>query len=250
MVGDCGAVEDVFSGHRLARSREAAAAAALRAGTDLDCGQAYRALKQAIARGLIGEADLDDALVRLFAVRFRLGLFDPPASVPWSGLGRETVESPGHLALAREAAARSVVLLENRGGALPLAPAIRRLAVVGPTADNLPILFGNYHGTPSRPVTLLAGIRAAAQARGVAVAYARGGRLAGTSPAEIAAAVEAARGSDAIVAVWGWTRASKARKTNKAVSTRAVIAGIWTSRPARRICFGPSLRPASPSSSC
>jgi beta-glucosidase len=203
VVGDCGAVEDVFSGHRLARTREGAAASALRAGTDLDCGQAYRALRRAFDRGLIDDADLERALVRLFAARFRLGLFDPPAAIPWSGLGRETVETPGHLALAREAAARSVVLLENRGGVLPLGPGIRRLAVVGPTADNLPVLLANYHGTPSRPVTLLAGIRAAAQARGIAVAYARGSKLASASPAEIDGAVAAASGSDAVIAVVG-----------------------------------------------
>ena len=119
VVGDCGAVADVYQHHKLVATAAAAAALSLRAGTDLDCGRAFASLNEALVRGLIKEADLDRALVRLFTARFRLGLFDPPDRVPWSGLGAETVEAPGHLALARDAAARSIVLLENRG-ALPL----------------------------------------------------------------------------------------------------------------------------------
>ncbi len=99
---------------------------------------------------------------------------------------------------------KSIVLLENRG-ALPLGPAVKRLAIVGPTADDLQALLGNYAGTPSAPVTLLAGLRAAARARGIAVRYARGATLAGSgsSLAQVADAVTAARRSDAVVAVLG-----------------------------------------------
>jgi beta-glucosidase len=203
VVGDCGAVEDIFANHHAASSPEAAAAAALRAGTDLDCGRGYAALGSALASGLVAEADLDRALVRLFTARFRLGLFDPPGRVPWSGLGLREVESPAHLALARRAAARSIVLLENRDDTLPFGPGIRSLAVVGPTADDVPVLLGNYNGTPSHPVTLLAGIRDAARTRGVAVSYARGARLLDTSDADIAEAVAAARGADVVIAAVG-----------------------------------------------
>ena len=202
VVGDCGAVADVYQHHKLVATAAEAAALSLRAGTDLDCGRAYASLNEALVRGLIKEADLDRAVVRLFTARFRLGLFDPPDRVPWSGLGAETVEAPGHLALARDAAARSIVLLENRG-ALPLAPSVRRLAVIGPTADNLPVLLANYNGTPSRPVKLLDGIRAAAAARGVSVAYAAGSRLIDTSDGAIAAAVAVARDADVVIAVVG-----------------------------------------------
>ena len=203
VVGDCGAVEDIFANHHLVPTPEAAAASALRAGTDLDCGRGYAALGRALARGLCAESDLDRALVRLFAARFRLGLFDPPELVPWTRLPPSAIESPEHLALAREAAARAVVLLENRGGVLPLPPALRALAVVGPTADDVPVLLANYHGTPSRPVTLLDGIRAAARARDVSVAYARGGRLTETSSGDLADAAAVARDSDAVIAVVG-----------------------------------------------
>src|SRR6185503_21181091 len=183
-------------------SPAAGAAASLRAGTDLDCGRAYRALDEAYDRGMITEEDLDRALVRLFTARFRLGMFDPGARVPWSGYGREMIESPEHLALARETAARAIVLLENRG-VLPLGPSVRRLAVVGPMADDLPVLLANYHGIPQHPVTLLDGVRAAARARGVTVAYAPGARLVDTTPSKIAAAVDAARAADAVVAFVG-----------------------------------------------
>ena len=202
VVGDCGAIDDIWRHHKQAAGPAEASAAALRAGTDLDCGRTYRNLDVALARGLITEADLDRALVRLFAARFRLGLFDPPERVPWSGYGPERIESPEHLKLARGVAARSLVLLENRG-VLPLAPSIRRLAVVGPMADDLPVLLANYHGIPSHPVKLLDGVRDAARARGVAVDYAPGARLVETTPAAIAKAVAVARAADAVVAFVG-----------------------------------------------
>jgi beta-glucosidase len=203
VVGDCGAIDDIWKHHKMASGPAEAAAAALRAGTDLDCGSAYENLDVALARGLITEADLDSALVRLFAARFRLGLFDPPERVPWSRLGTEAIESPAHLALAREAAARSIVLLENRAGILPLGSSIRHLAVVGPMADDVPVLVANYHGTPMHPVTLLDGVRAAAETRGVSVRYAPGARLVETSPRRIADAVAVARDADAVLAFVG-----------------------------------------------
>ena len=205
VVGDCGAVDDVFAHHHAAPSLEAAAAMALRAGTDLDCGGAYAALRPALAQGLVTEADLDRALVRLFTARVRLGLFDPAASSPWSGLGEAAIDTPAHRQLAREAAARAVVLLENRNGVLPLRGTVKEIAVVGPTADDEEVLLANYHGTPSHAVTLLEGLRAAARVRGAAVRYARGATLAGPgdSSAQLREALTAARKSDVVVAVLG-----------------------------------------------
>jgi beta-glucosidase len=204
VVGDCGAIGDIFAGHHAAPTREQAAAEALRAGTDLDCGDDFQALRGALARGLVAEADLDRALVRLFTARIRLGMFDPPEAVPWGSLGADTVDAPEHRRLARQAAVESIVLLENRG-VLPLAPGVRRLAVVGPTADDREVLLGDYHGTPSHATVPLAGIRAAARARGVSVRYVRGATLAGSgrSTAQVADAVAAARRSDLVIAVVG-----------------------------------------------
>jgi beta-glucosidase len=206
VVGDCGAVGDMVAGHHVAPDVARAAAMALRAGTDLDCGNAYRHLTAALGTGLVTEADIDRALTRMFAVRFRLGLFDG------TGVGtgtdvRETraaglVGSPAHRALAREAAQKSLVLLEN-DGALPIAAGVRRIAIVGPTADDLDVLLGNYHGTPAAPVTLLDGIRAAAKARAIKVDYARGVTLTGRSGAGLAEAITIARDADLVVAVLG-----------------------------------------------
>jgi beta-glucosidase len=203
VVGDCGAVTDSYAHHHLFGSLDEAAAAALRTGTDLDCGNGFRGLWGALKKRLISDADLDRAAIRLFTARYRLGLFDPPGQGPWADLGESVIESRAHLTLARTAAARSIVLLENRGGALPLGPPVRRLAVIGPTADNVPVLLANYHGTPTRPVTVLGGITAAARARGVAVDYVRGARLLDTTEGGIAGAVAAARAADVTVAVVG-----------------------------------------------
>jgi beta-glucosidase len=207
VVSDCGAIADMVTGHRAARTTEEAAAAALAAGTDLSCGSEYAALGRARALGLVTDAMIDRAVGRLFAARLRLGMFDPPASVPWAATPLSVVESPEHLALARAAARASIVLLQNGGGALPLVPSVRRLAVVGPVADDVEVLLGNYHGEPSRPVTLLAGLRAAGRARGVDVTYARGAPLVGRggSSAQLADAVRVARRADAVVATLGLT---------------------------------------------
>jgi beta-glucosidase len=205
VVSDCGAVGDIVDGHHAAATLEQAAALALGAGTDLSCGDDFAALARARARGLVTEAAISVAVTRLFSARFRLGMFDPPAVVPWAGTPMSVVESPAHLALAREAARESLVLLENRGALLPLGAGVRRLAVVGPIADDLDVLLGNYHGEPSRPVTLLDGLRVAARARGVEVLHARGAPLAGRggSSAQLADALRVARRADVVVAALG-----------------------------------------------
>jgi beta-glucosidase len=205
VVGDCGAVDDIYRRHHLEPSLEAAAAAALRAGTDLDCGSAFASLALAREHGLIEGADLDRALTRLFTARFRLGLLDPPDLIPWSNLSPATIESPAHLALAREAAARGIVLLKNSADILPLSPTVKHLAVVGPTAYDSQVLLGTYHGEPSHPVMLVDGIKEAARARGVAISYAHGVALAAAhaAPADLAEAVKVANRSDVTVAVLG-----------------------------------------------
>jgi beta-glucosidase len=202
VVSDCGAIGDLVTGHHVAKSLEEASALALRAGTDLSCGDEFRSLVGARARGLVTDAQIDRAATRLFATRIRLGLLDAPAAAPPPSV----VDAPAHRELARRAARESLVLLENRG-ALPLAPTVRRLAVVGPTADDVEALLGNYHGTPSRAVTFLQGLRTRAAKSGVAVEYSRGATLAGrgASTAQVHDALALAQRSDAVVAVLGLT---------------------------------------------
>ena len=124
------------------------------------------------------ESDLDRALRRLFRAQMKLGVYDPPQRLPWAGYTYETVvDSPKHQQLALEAARESIVLLKNENATLPLRKGLGHVAVIGPNADEVEVLLGNYNGTPIAPVTVLAGIRAAAGA-GTKVTFARGGPLA------------------------------------------------------------------------
>lgn len=171
VVSDCWAIVDIWKHHRIVATREAAAALAVRNGTELECGQEYATLPAAVRQGLISEAEIDDAVTRLFTARMRLGMFDPPERVRWARIPASVNQAPAHDALALKAAQASLVLLKN-DGILPLSRDTKRIAVVGPTADDTMALLGNYFGTPAAPVTILQGIREAA--KGAEVRYARG----------------------------------------------------------------------------
>ncbi len=174
VMSDCDAVEDIYQHHQLVQTAEQASALAVKRGDDLNCGHTYAALTAAVKQGLISEAELDVSLTRLMTARMRLGMFDPPARVPWSSLPISVNQSAEHDALARRAADESIVLLKNHG-VLPLSRELRHVAVIGPTADDVTALLGNYHGTPAAPVTVLQGIRnALPQAE---VTYAKGAAL-------------------------------------------------------------------------
>jgi beta-glucosidase len=159
VVSDCGAIRDIFAHHQVVDTPAEAAALAVQNGCDLNCGETYPALLDAVQQGLIDEAALDRAVKRLFAARFRLGMFDPPEQVPYAQAPIEVVNSPAHRALALQAARESIVLLKNEGDLLPLRRDLGSIAVIGPSADDLQVLLGNYNGTPSRAVTPLEGIR-------------------------------------------------------------------------------------------
>jgi beta-glucosidase len=166
VVSDCGAVADVFGGHHFSPTPEEGVAAVFKAGMDLICGD-YRhamatehtAILNAVHHGLLTEADLDRSLRRLFTARFRLGMFDPPSAVPYSRITPSENDTEAHRQLALRMARESIVLLKNKGNFLPLMHPPATIAVIGPNADSLDALEGNYNGTPSHPVTILAGIR-------------------------------------------------------------------------------------------
>ncbi|MCG6955549.1 MAG: glycoside hydrolase family 3 C-terminal domain-containing protein [Gemmatimonadetes bacterium] len=196
VVSDCWALTDFFHGHDVVPDETHAAARALQAGTDLTCGPEYRRLPEAVRLGLVTEARVDTAVARLLRARFLLGMFDPPEMVPWAHVDTAIVDSPAHRTLARKAARESIVLLKDEGGLLPLR-GVRRLAVIGPNANDVELLLGNYNGWPAAPVTPLEGMRRAAQARGVQVTYARGSDVAeGVPSTELvpASALEDLRG--------------------------------------------------------
>ena len=159
VVSDCDAIADIYKHHRFAKTEEEGVAVGVKAGTDLTCGYEYRALLPAIKRGLISEAEIDTAVKRLFRARFRLGMFDPPETVPFSKIPFAVNDSATNRELARKAAQESIVLLRNENHILPLKKDLNTIAVIGPNADSLDVLLGNYHGIPSQWVTPLAGIK-------------------------------------------------------------------------------------------
>ena len=200
VVSDCGAVRDIFSGHHVAQDLAEAAAIALKAGCDLECGDAYKHLGEAIERGLVTEADLDQALSRVLRSRFKLGMFDPDERVPYASIPESVVGSDEHRALARQAALESIVLLKNKGGVLPLRD-VHKLYVTGPTASNLEVLLGNYYGINGSLTTLLEGIVGRVP-EGVRLEYRAGVQLLHESPSKAEwIAKEAAAADVAIVCV-------------------------------------------------
>ncbi|HEY5704275.1 MAG TPA: glycoside hydrolase family 3 N-terminal domain-containing protein [Terrimicrobiaceae bacterium] len=159
VVSDCGAITDIWQQHKAASTMEDAAARALKAGCDLECGNDYRALVAAVNAGLVSEKEIDNALGRIFEARFRLGMFDPPNRVPYAKIPPSKNDCTEHGELALRAARESIVLLKN-DGILPLDKAkLERIAVIGANAASVEMLLGNYNGTPSRPVTVLEGIK-------------------------------------------------------------------------------------------
>jgi beta-glucosidase len=176
VVSDCGALDDIWRSHGLAKTRAEAAALALKNGCDLECGDAFSTLAEAVKADLITEADVDRAARRVMTARFRLGMFDAPASVRWAKIPIEVNDSTAHRALSRRASRESIVLLKNRTGALPLRKDLKKILVVGPNADDIDVLVGNYNGTPSHPRTVLSGITAAVSA-GTEVVFRMGSGL-------------------------------------------------------------------------
>ncbi|WP_053188005.1 beta-glucosidase [Sunxiuqinia dokdonensis] len=181
VVSDCWAIADIWQYHKLEPDAASASALAVRRGTDLNCGDSYPALREALQRELISEAEIDIAVKRLFKARFKLGMFDPVERVEYAQIPYDVNDNPAHDQLAREAARASIVLLKNEN-TLPLSKKLNTLAVIGPNADDVQSLWGNYNGIPSNPVTVLSGIRnkVAPQTQ---VLYAQGSNLAEGIPA-------------------------------------------------------------------
>ena len=158
IVSDCWAISDFHTFQDYTTTPVESAAIAVKRGTDLNCGVTYNHLARAVEEGLVTEDDLDVAVRRIMLARFKLGLFDPDSLVPYAGIPLSVNCSDYNNTMAREAARKSIVLLKN-DGVLPLGRHIKRIAVIGPNADNFEALIGNYNGIPVNPVTILDGIR-------------------------------------------------------------------------------------------
>jgi beta-glucosidase len=158
IVSDCWAISDFYKFTKFAKDGAEAAAQAVKAGTDLECGSDYKNLMEAVRRGLLTEQDINVAVKRIFTARFKLGMFDPDNIVPYAQIPYFVNCSDYNNSLSREAARKSVVLLKNDRNILPLSKDIKTIAVIGPNADNFESLVGNYNGIAKNPVTVLKGI--------------------------------------------------------------------------------------------
>ena len=199
VVSDCGAVYDIWHGHKFVATEADASALAVKAGTDLTCGTEYASLVQAVKNGLITEAEIDTSLKRLMTARFRLGMFDPPEMVPYARIPFSQNDTPEHHQLALKTARESIVLLKNANRTLPLKKDLKSIAVIGPNADAPDVLWGNYYGYPSRLITPLAGIRNAVSPN-TKVTYALGSTLAGESVVTVPSSVLSVDGKQGLKA--------------------------------------------------
>lgn len=157
IVSDCGAIFDFYNGHQVAQTPAEAAAMALKAGVNVNCGIVYLNLKDAVAKGLVTEVDINRELAWLLRSRFRLGLFDPPEAVPFSTISEDIIHSDEHVRLTYEAAVKSMVLLKN-DGTLPLQKKLKHIQIVGVHGNDAEVLYGNYSGLSPNAVTITEGI--------------------------------------------------------------------------------------------
>ena len=233
VFSDGGAIGDIWAVHQYVPTPADAAAAAVKAGCDVSSGGmgkrpdpdamdkpghlnngikggwAFSALPEAVAQGLITEKEVDVAVTRELTARFRLGLFDPASMVPWSNIGADQLDTPEHQALSLKVAEESIVLLKN-DDLLPLnRNKLKRIAVIGPNAESVEAVQGNYSGSASHPVTLLAGLKQVAGAN-IEVTYERGCPLAlkhneanKPTPEMMAKAIDSAKAADIVVFVGG-----------------------------------------------
>lgn len=160
VTSDCWAIDDFFNYHKTHPNAMESAADAVLHGTDVECGvNVYKTLIDAVKQKRITEKQLDVSLERLFNIRYRLGMFDPASMVPYAQIGESVLESEEHKAHSLKMAQQSIVLLKNSNNLLPLKKTIKKIALIGPNADNRIAVLGNYNGMPSEIVTVLKGLQ-------------------------------------------------------------------------------------------
>ncbi len=157
IVSDCDAVDDIYNGHGIVKTAAEASALAIKNGLNIECGHSFMALKEAVEKGLITEAELDNALKPLMMTRLKLGILQKDDNCPYNNFSESDICSPKHTALSKKAALESMVLLKNNG-ILPLKKDIHTLFVTGAGAADAFWLMGNYFGISDRYCTYLQGI--------------------------------------------------------------------------------------------
>jgi beta-glucosidase len=162
VVSDCGAITDFFTSHKVSSDAVHAASKAVLSGTDVECvweNYPFKNLPEAVERTLIKEEDIDKSLMRVLIGRFDLGEMDDDAIVPWAQIPMSVVNNDEHRKLAYDMALESMTLLQNKNNILPLNKSVKKIAVIGPNANDKPMLWGNYNGTPVRTISILDGIK-------------------------------------------------------------------------------------------
>ena len=217
VVSDCGAICDIHANHKVTNTPAESCALAVNNGCDLNCGDTYSHLVTAVKQELIPEEAIDAAVTRLFTARFRLGMFDPPEVVPYAQIRYEVNDSPENRQLALQAARESIVLLKNRDDLLPLSRGLKSIAVIGPNANSLDVLLGNYFGTPSKYVTVLEGVRGKVSPD-TRVIYAEGCEVAGESRDGFTEALAAADRAEVVVMCLGLSPQTEGEEGSAAFS--------------------------------
>jgi beta-glucosidase len=170
VVADCGAITDFYTSHKVSSDPAHAASKGVWAGTDLECqwdNHDFKKLPEAVTKGLITENEIDTHLMRVLIGRFDLGEMDDDALVPWTKIPMSIVNNTEHRNLALTMARESMTLLQNKNNILPINKSVKKIAVIGPNADDKPMLWGNYNGTPVRTITILDGIKSKLQSEKV-----------------------------------------------------------------------------------
>ena len=203
VTSDCGAIDDFWQKHKTSPDAESAATDAVLHGTDVECGNVtYRSLVKAVQDGKLSEKEIDASLKRLFTIRFRLGMFDPIQSVPYAQIPVAALESQPHKDHALKMARESIVLLRNQGNLLPLQKNVKRIAVLGPNADNANTQLGNYNGQPSVVTTVLQGIKDKLKDT-TKIFYSRATNFADTTSPDFSRLIDSLKDADILVYVGG-----------------------------------------------
>lgn len=161
VTSDCGGISMFWKTHKTHGTKELAAADAVLNGTDCECSgdPTYKALRNSIAQGLLTEDQVTTSVKRLFTIRYRLGMFDSDEIVPLGKVDISALESPEHKAHALKMAQQSIVLLKNENAILPLSKKLKKIALVGPNANDKAVMLANYYGYPSHVSTVLEGMK-------------------------------------------------------------------------------------------
>ena len=203
VVSDCGAIDDIHAHHKVTKSPQESSAMAVKNGCELNCGSTYNSLLKAVSEGLITEDEINVAVTRLYTALFKLGMFDPQEMVPYAQIPYEVNDCEEHRELALQMARESIVLLKNENNLLPLSKGLKSIAVIGPNANVLEVLLGNYNGIPSKYVTPLEGIRKKVSPD-TKVFYTPGCDLVNRSKHGFSEAISMAERSDVVIMVMGF----------------------------------------------